>query len=1250
MRSPLPSGFALVVAALLAGPVLLPIAAAASSPTLPPEEIERFVLAWTPRVTNQTFIDEWIAMEVLPKKIAGEGFHDLSDEEKGELVAALFEHLVATEPAFAEKAYAPDEHGEVRPEIAQGLLGAVIFQREMFRSFEPVDVPVDEYVGRNEAAEAIRPIFTPGETVVPPGSAAPQEPATWQASFAPDTTPTPEPQDPLDPIRDALEPVADVPPVEPATPVPGALDGVGLPDSRAAREVIDALGGMQRGATPTAFLQNVRNGRDTSTYTACVERGGTRHCAHQLLLAPATFDIGGNALPDVSLAVAPTSVGAGLGFQLTIQKLPTASAPLDWHAYAVVDIVAGQRLTLGLDGTPSTLPDQATLVAGVKDLPAALAGRVNVALTTSHTGASSNRTVTFAYKDVSAINVETNPVVGGMQLAAHRSPFAAEAWINDTGSPDRLYVGVTSTSAGAAEVGVQMRRSAANSRSDVVASLQNLPGSVSLRLGHPDAQGETTYSMKTSAVVGALHVVAQRWPTLANGGAFTHDEVKVANLPTDVTARVATSPALRVKWNANAATPSIRAAQNDTIKGAWVEATFTGVPSQVDLTHDTTTRLVKWVANAPMPAFTASTRTRQGALAWDMALRIDNVPAAWELSTAPERPRLQALSAPFGLIELALSNKGSYQTTTGNHAIVASGGQLLALSARLSDVSLLEYEQLSNGFRAATHVLGQNPFYLESNTLLANKVNDAKLTITNLPVTMSLTHQGGATTWLASSSANVLLRTATGKPAAVGATPMPPAVDGLSVRDGFACPTITNCGTGQRAHFRLAGAPTKLVHDPAQSLLQVENLLPGPGASLTLDVLLNFRPGGSLRALAVQSGLPASVSFTMGPLGQTAWGSDSRSTVVPYVSNAGMGPFTADIATGGATAHVEVSAIPKTFQLNYTKSSSATNVQVGMAQPIARIYATLQHVGSSGALHSGIELKDVPSTLSLSWGRVTVQSSGVSGVYPAMTYTASASTLDIRAWLDIKTQASLSGGATLHVTNLGQSFSLVQNGNDLRLLSTPATQSIEAHVGGTYAQTKYFSGCKGVLGKGCNDIAYVQYGRSAGVTIHLDDLMLRMQQASTFHLRPGLTSTIWGNYGTFDFWISGLQASAWADLELKAVVDLALFKVTQKLVSAHPSINVSYIRFDLADDGTSRVWTIKTVPCGWRKSWHFHVDISPRPVRQSVHGFQVIPGQAHNGIWYVTPSPNGAIPTWLTSLVAAYSVPGKGLSTDWACY
>lgn len=713
---------------------------------------------------------------------------------------------------------------------------------------------------------------------------------------------------------------------------------------------------------------------------------------------------------------------------------------------------------------------------------------------------------------------------------------------------------------------------------------------------------------------------------------------------------------------------------------ASVGAAVTGVPDDVQIAMDQAAGTLDWTASGPVDSLGLSGQVNAAGRTWTGGATLADVPRSWSLGFGPSAYSFQAQGS-VGSLGAYLTNHGSAPTESGNHAIAnydAGSGDLDA-SFEMSSVHAFSYTPSDSGFTATAQMGGGLPFHLAANLLLADDTASAQhldeisadATIDPLPTSMTFSQQGTSLDYTSDTSPDIDAAVAIGRADAVAATPTPPTVRGVSLRDGRACDP-SGCADADRIRLFLQGAPSGLHADLAKVDYGITHYAPPAGHNeFDADVVLDSNPDASkhLSALVTLGGIASSgQDMEIGPLTTVAGPvPDSETTTIAYHGNHAVGPLTASVVAGDKTIYATVSNLPTSMSFAATTRPDGMEFSGDLADQISSITAFYKPTGAANWALSA-SLHQLPQTFDFSQLTLGDQPSSDPCApppphppVPTVDYTASADTLDITATVDLgQLSSSLSGSITAGITDLGHDTHASWDGTKLTLTSVPQTASFEMHVPNATVSIHddfdtsapdpcHPSGDPGFISFSANGHLYV--------TAHIHDAGMTLTDVSSLTLTPGFSSAVQGNFGTFSFGWSGLSVDIDAALNVDVTIDFGGgISVSPTLASLDAVFStVVHVDFGVYQQTPDTFLTIPTpVPCGIDPPavYEVHVSITPDRVATGHDGFTVPgPTDATGDAWVITLNPFGLLPdTVLDAVTGLFTSPlSHGLDASFDC-
>lgn len=1237
------------------------------NPSISEPEVEQFVQLWSARVPDESWFGPYLEADEIPQRVRDEGFHDLDVHTKFYLTHRLFERLVLLMPSLAtDVAKAGADRREV--DRQKEILYLFVFEKSWIKRLRAKD---------------------PSRRVVEKSKGLAVSPELRRSIDALSVVPA--------------IPVARAPETKPPVAVTRTASAPALPRHRGLERLLAVKAATPAAPEPERTETTSTTPFGVGTYRLCsASPTKARECSVDLPVGtPSVADVDGDLIPDVLalLVIAPGTDLNSITATFEVRRL-VPGAPLPGYVTAVQDVfLASKSIEFGFE-SPASLANVSHAEVTLKDIAQAVAGKILIGAKVTYDTPSAPSGLRFRTANQTWVDpltpVESSPTQGTLlfnpavdmqaDLTLNRMPGQDEYTLQYVASGPSLLTG---------QVDVYGLSGALSRR--INATVANLPASATVRFSK-DAAGGVTVQYAASAAIASTNVVDTAYQSAST---YTTTSLTATGIPANIT--VAYAPPRRVVYASSATTTLITVSRRNVVSGSeesFLSAQVTGLPqnvtvdangmlpasgsastliyqasattpnlsvlytkntgesfggavsglpASVTLTLDMVAQRIGWTASGVTPAAVGQARIKSGGKTWDAGVTLSGIPASWEGLFTSGHFLFRGISGPLGNVSGFLTNHGSYLSLPGNHASInlASNGNLDG-SFSMAQVNLADVIKTATGYTGDLRMGGGGLLALRAEVYSGATVAFASASINPLPTSIQFSQSNDEMNYTSNANFDLGITSWIGNTAGVANAPIPPPVTGLAVRDGYGCAGSV-CGVGYFLKATIFGFPTGLSFRPAARTFQVTNFRPGVNSSLTLDVDLDNAVSPRTRLLATQSGIPSPINFTFGPV-QTTSISGGKETTASYTASAAMGALTATIERGTDAGSLSVSNIPSSISATIRIVDGTSQALVTTSSSITNITAQFRRT-SDVTFQAAVSLSQIPTSVDLSFGRISVTQGSNSFTVPGLRYRANADTLDVSAFAN----ATLFGGnlqaaVSMLITNLGRTVDMFLNGTTLQAVSSPATSGIEIHTWGRINYMKTFGGC---VPSSCPTFR-IEYGGHAGVVpLTINDLGIAITNLSSLNIRLGITSGIDGNYGTFRFgWAS---MSVTIDVEASAsacVTGWCLTIISATIHVTDPSFNVV---FHLGTNHYGGWYHISTpVPCDLfpPTAYDIHVDINPHKHSTPVNGFTVAPpGAAEGNAWTVTPDPEGIVPDLAVDVAAALTSPyGGGFSISFPCH
>ncbi|HUR69454.1 MAG TPA: hypothetical protein VM370_09425, partial [Candidatus Thermoplasmatota archaeon] len=681
-----------------------------------------------------------------------------------------------------------------------------------------------------------------------------------------------------------------------------------------------------------------------------------------------------------------------------------------------------------------------------------------------------------------------------------------------------------------------------------------------------------------------------------------------------------------------------------------LSASIRGIPGTATLSLDMTNHSLAYAASTSISAIDVDAWIDD----WYGLLRLTSIPTTWSASFADGSYGFDAGGAGIGSVRAVVTNHGSWTSLHGNHLslvhVAATGGDPLERAAgpilvgtpEQVDASLLmtlvqkaQYKRVGTNNEIDLRMGGGTAFNARLNVTLANGTK-AYLSAGFTPLPASIQGSFGERTTIATSqSFDLSLYGHYGTQAALDDAPVPPVVHGVSVRDGG-----SGAARAVKLNVWLTGLPTSVVSDPRNGTFSFTNWRPTV-STLVVDGELDDLLATPVDVYVSQGGIPSPQSLTFA-MSTTDLGSGSKRVQLDLTQTAPMGALWADATYGVQHGRVTVSNIPDDIHATYLVQNGQSSFTWDATAPISNVYAGVRVTSQSATMQGYVNLAQLPSDFALAFGRAS------GGQGPTMTYTASASTLDVTAFVDASLYANdAKARLSFQLTDLGANVAVYPSGTGIQFTSTPATGLVYAAVWGTY---NYYQSGSGVWDEG----GWLEFpwGYHIGVQPNVNNLQVSLSNFSSFTMQWNVVSKFTGSYGTFSF--SWDQINVWLDVGgyININVDWPdpFGQSTITLVNANAAgwIGLNVLFHKYTNHESTWFGVGGHVICDWDLS----TTVRPHPHGMQWNGVTTTAAGAEGGAWYATPNPWGTLSPWIVDLVTKSKSPDGGdvsLNFDFDC-
>ncbi|WP_408895422.1 hypothetical protein ACJ5H2_11000 [Nocardioides sp. R1-1] len=1056
------------------------------------ENRDRFVELWSTRFADNGWRKRFVALEKVPDDILAEGFHGLPEPTQLWLSACLLAEILAgaTEQPTAR------ERETYLTGIALVVFGKKSTEELREELNEPAPPPPADLPPVNRDLTGQRLDAMSADLASAPSLTSEQQPRTTVAA--------PRPKVSANVTAGASASFNATPTALP--PVPLVLDA------------LDALLQEVSKVQGKLFTLPVLNLLSPLFYRICAESPTMElSCSVSVPVGiPVPADVTGDHLPDVLAQLSPLTNLIDVGAKFSVGRL-NGNIDLPAHVFAVYDTpIVKKRVTVGIDGRGSTLGWSSSARFVLKNVVNAITGDVQVAanVTTNHPGAT--QALTFGVKSLSGGSAgvpatEQDPLTGSVQLSPFPTTLDVGARLthSSTRSKDTVTVATPTPTRVDAVIDQAVTSGPTDSSRRFTATVDKLPSNVRIDLARQDKHQNLEYT--ADGEIGFVQATDTTTPDVAKPTEVDHAVYQAHGVPAHMQVDL---DGKLIQYEASDTIDKVYAGV-ERMNGDAVTAEVRDIPDQATVVFDGKSSVLDWDASAPTTSLTASAHLTGDTLDmdrdFDAGLVVESIPAKWNASWADGNVLLEAPEAGIGAITAHVTNHEEYQTLPGDHLTAyydeASGD--LDASLRISDLRRAAFTKLPDtgnggGFEAGLDMGDHGAFAFAGEVHAAAGDLEASGSLTNLPSSVTLRSDGGKITYTGDSNPDLTLSVAAGKAEAVAATPEPPQVHGVAVRDGAA-----GADKAVRAKVHLTGLPTGLDLDTVNGVYTVTGFRPTED-TLVVDAILRELAPKPI-SLQLQQGLPtgAPLDFTFGPVTTTTLPNGDHTIGLDYTSSQPLGQLSAT-ATYDDTdeAQLTISAIPASISVDAAFGTDTKTVDIQMSQSISDITASYKHVGDAD-LAASVHLHDVRKTVDLTIGKESSSGGGTNVDAPVFTMVTDAAGMDIEAFAsaEIADPVDASAAVQLSVTNLGKNVTADLVGTRLHITSAPATQAFALEAAGRVQKTISLDWDGGIF----------QNTGSLSADLKIKRVTLGLTDFSDVNLRLGFTTGLDGSYGTFTF-------------------------------------------------------------------------------------------------------------------------------------
>ncbi len=743
---------------------------------------DRFVSLWVPRVTDRSWLQQYLDQPAVPASIAAEGFLALDQPTQAWLVSCLVVALPAGSAPAADQLTK-----------FEAVLYLAIFGKDR----------LDQLKAQGHAP------------AIPGGGATPPQPSPLQAqvdaaSHAPLVTKPASPPAPSLPgvvgasgsvttgagvtLKGEINHTVVAVPLSPALPLPPA-DGsvaatvnvnslinliIGILDSPPISNIVAILNTL---LTNIANVQQLLftvpplNLLSGATYRVCAE-SATQPLACSVSLpvgVPIPSDVNGDHVPDVlaelipslntnTKGLIPPATSVDVGFSFEVLRLFPGTGPLPAHIFAVYDPpTINTRLEYGYDGRLSTLANDTKTTVLLKNAiqipPALHTGDIEVSLAITHASPGPVEAETLAVKTLQPqgafhLPKEVDPMAGAVQLQPVPTTVNADLHLIHSTSRDEDIVSLNTSQPSTANIDFtqDVTSQSPQSHREFKALIDQLPTNVNVDVVHQGAKQTITYN--ASAGIAHVHASDNAVGDTSHPGSFTRSDYDVLGVPASVAVTLTGSS--DIVYQGSSTVPQVQfttQTQQDNNLQNLITATAKGVPKNIHLNNNT-------AADSQTITYDADSSLTSIALAlFDLAN--DQTFANGLLLGLPTHARViqtkstgafdYSASGPIATLAASLSRGGGATllppgcvalpavppASCGDHATFYKRGTGLGVDALVSGLVSAHADPSARASYSLGLSPGGQPFHAQADLDSPNVL--ASLNVSNLPSSLAVT-------------------------------------------------------------------------------------------------------------------------------------------------------------------------------------------------------------------------------------------------------------------------------------------------------------------------------------------------------------------------------------------------------------------------------------------------------------------------------------------------------------------------------
>jgi hypothetical protein len=698
-----------------AAAAVTPLASCDSPPDSPdatPENRDRFVSLWSPRVADKSWMRNYLDLATVPDDIQAEGFHAMGAEVQSWLDACLLDDMLqqtGQSPTVAK-------YNEYLAGLNVMIFGKAELQKLRHDlNSEPRNDAETLPVKKDQTAEALASMSSDllSQSSLTSADQPEADVTAPQTSVSKDDTGSASGE-----LKNLLTQTAIVPQSStPKSVTPSVVPtGVPLIDAvlgiplvplilKAINELLQIVANIEQ----KLFTLPVVNVLASVFYRICAE-SPTMPLRCSILLPvgiPIPADVTGDNFPDVTGNLIPlVNLPSGdVGARFAVTRLFPNSGPLPAHVFAVYDTpIVNKRIEFGYDGRASTLARNTNTTFKLEHALTAITGDVQVSADVTSQDPGSVEALTFAIKSLvggsaGVLPSEEDPVAGSVQMNPFPTSFGVGAHLTHSTSKDEDVFTVNSSTPTRVDAIVDQATTTTTPKSNrqFTATVDKLPTSVTVDVVHQGEKQSIDYS--ASAPIDLVRASDTAIGDTSHPGSYTQSVYEVHGVPTNV--HVDLQGSQDITYTANAKIPEVSFSTKtlaDNVLQQQITAQAHQVPKSIHVTNLTSAaeQKVGYTADDKLGDVQLGMYDKDEAgVETNLTATATGIPTQMQFTSTKATGAYDFTSnSGIDLIEATLTrNNGSVLPMPGqDHATVYKRGEQLGLDFRLSGFTSAHFD------------------------------------------------------------------------------------------------------------------------------------------------------------------------------------------------------------------------------------------------------------------------------------------------------------------------------------------------------------------------------------------------------------------------------------------------------------------------------------------------------------------------------------------------------------------------------